>query len=99
MLAAACLIALISLAMFATGHAAAAVALLVLGTVIILLAENLLRPPLAKGSSNIPFLLTLFGIFGALALVEIAGVVISPVVLALPLVREAETEEDTDLEF
>ncbi|HET9699649.1 MAG TPA: AI-2E family transporter [Burkholderiales bacterium] len=99
--AAPALIALISLAMFAAGHAAAAVALFVLGTVIILLAENLLRPILAKGSSDIPFLLTLFGIFGGLALMGIAGVVIGPVVLALllVLVREAEIEEGTDLEF
>jgi predicted PurR-regulated permease PerM len=100
-LAAPALIALISLVMFAAGRAAAAVVLFVLGTVIILLAENLLRPILSKGSSDIPFLLTLFGIFGGLALMGIAGVVIGPVILALLLVllREAEIEEDSDLEF
>lgn len=100
-LAAPALIALISLVMFAAGRAAAAIALFVLGTVIILLAENLLRPILSKGSTDMPFLLTLFGIFGGLALMGIAGVVIGPVVLALllVLVREAEIEENTDLEF
>jgi predicted PurR-regulated permease PerM len=95
------LIALISLVLFAAGRAAAAMALFVLGTVVILLAENLLRPILSKGSSDMPFLLTLFGIFGGLALMGIAGVVIGPVILALllVLVREAEIEEDSDLEF
>jgi predicted PurR-regulated permease PerM len=99
--AAPALIALISVALFAAGRATASVVLFVLGTVIILLAENWLRPILSKGSPDMPFLLTLFGIFGGLALMGIAGVIIGPVVLALLLVllREGEIEEDSDLEF
>jgi predicted PurR-regulated permease PerM len=99
--AAPALIALISVALFAAGRAAAAIGLFILGTVMILLAENWSRPILSKGSADMPFLLTLFGIFGGLALMGIAGVIIGPVVLALLLVllREGEIEEDTDLEF
>lgn len=95
------LITVVSLLLFASGHVLGGIALFLVGNVFILAAENLVRPLLAKGSSDMPFLLTLFGIFGGLALMGIAGVIIGPVILALALVllREGEIEEDGDLEF
>lgn len=95
------LLALIGLGMFLFGHAVAGVVVFVVGTPLILVAENVIRPVLSKGSDDVPFLLTLFGIFGGLALMGIVGLVIGPVMVALMLVllREGEIDENADLEF
>lgn len=95
------LLGLIGLVLFAQGAPFVGVYVFVFGTTILLLADYLVRPRLIQGSTKLPFLAILFGIFGGIASMGILGLIIGPVILVLFLVllREASTDEDIELEF
>ena len=96
-LAAPLMFALIGFVLFAGDHAVAGIAVFSLGTIIVMLADYLVRPVLIQGGTQLPFLAILFGIFGGVGTMGIVGLIIGPVLLVLLLVlfREAAIDEDS----
>ena len=95
------LLAVIGLVLFSQGSALTGIVVFSFGTVVLLLADYLVRPRLIQSSTQLPFLAILFGIFGGIASMGILGLIIGPVILVLflGLLREASTDEDIELEF
>ena len=107
-MAAPLMFALIGFVLFAGDHAVAGIAVFAIGTLIVMLADYLVRPVLIQGGTQLPFLAILFGIFGifgGVGTMGIVGLIIGPVLLVLLVVlvvlfREAardETSIDLDL--
>ena len=96
-LAAPLLFALLGFVLFAGGHAVAGIAVFSIGTIIVMLADYLVRPVLIQGGTQLPFLAILFGIFGGVGTMGIVGLIIGPVLLVLLLVlfREAAIDENS----
>ncbi len=67
----------------ATGHAWQALALTVWGTVVVGLADNLLRPILIGNRARMHELLVFFGVLGGLELFGVLGLFIGPVIFAI----------------
>jgi predicted PurR-regulated permease PerM len=95
-MAAPLLLATLGFLLFAAGHPAAGICLFAFGTLIVMLADYLVRPVLIRGGTELPFLAILFGIFGGVGTMGIVGLIIGPVLLVLLLVlfREAAIDED-----
>jgi predicted PurR-regulated permease PerM len=66
-----------------TGHYIAAVFLAAWGVLVVGMADNLLRPYLLKGESNVHPLLIFFSIMGGIAYFGGFGIIIGPLVLSL----------------
>ncbi|HEY4371881.1 MAG TPA: AI-2E family transporter [Burkholderiales bacterium] len=101
-LAAPLLLAVVGFFLFAQGNVVAGIAVFVVGTLVVMLADYLVRPVLIRGGTELPFLAILFGIFGGVGTMGIVGLIIGPVLLVLVLVlfREAAIDEsgiDLDL--
>jgi predicted PurR-regulated permease PerM len=56
---------------------------LVLGCVVLLCGDKVVRPMVARGGIRLPFVLVLMGCFGGFEVLGLAGLVIGPVVLSL----------------
>jgi predicted PurR-regulated permease PerM len=69
--------------LYATGHTGAGTFLLVWGSLIVGLADNLLRPLLISGRSQVPTLAVFVGVLGGLAAFGMVGMFIGPVVLSM----------------
>ena len=69
--------------LFATGQIAEGIILLVLGSIIIGAADNLLRPILVGQDTELPDYLVLLSTLGGLALLGISGFIVGPVTAAL----------------
>ena len=69
--------------LYAMGHTGAGTFLLVWGTLIVGLADNLLRPLLISGRSHVPTLAVFVGVLGGLAAFGMVGMFIGPVVLSM----------------
>lgn len=72
-----------ALVLVAEGHMAAGSSLLVFGIVVILLADNYVRPRLIGGAVKLPFLWTLLGIFGGLENFGLLGLFLGPTLMAI----------------
>ncbi|TRX03061.1 AI-2E family transporter [Candidatus Methylobacter oryzae] len=72
-----------SLVLIAEGHTAAGGTLLVFGIVVILLADNYVRPRLIGGAVELPFIWTLLGIFGGLENFGLLGLFLGPTLMAV----------------
>ncbi len=72
-----------SLVLIAEGHTAAGSTLLVFGVVVILLADNYVRPRLIGGAVELPFIWTLLGIFGGLENFGLLGLFLGPTLMAV----------------
>lgn len=96
-MAAPLMFAVIGFVLFSGDHAAAGIAVFTLGTVIVMLADYLVRPVLIQGGTQLPFLAILFGIFGGVGTMGIVGLIIGPVLLVLLVVlfREAARDENS----
>lgn len=96
-LAAPLMFAVIGFVLFSSDHVAAGVAVFSIGTLIVMLADYLVRPALIQGGTQLPFLAILFGIFGGVATMGIVGLIIGPVLLVLLVVlfREAARDENS----
>lgn len=96
-MAAPLMFALLGFILFAGGAPVAGIALFSLGTLIVMLADYLVRPVLIQGGTQLPFLAILFGIFGGVGTMGIVGLIIGPVLLVLLVVlfREAARDEST----
>ena len=71
------------LILMAEGNMAACVALAIFGVIVILLADNYVRPLLIGGSVQLPFIWTLLGIFGGLENFGLLGLFLGPTLMAV----------------
>ena len=78
-------LAVCSLVLVASGQVAAGAGLFIFGIIVILVAENYVRPMLIGGSIKLPFLWTLLGIFGGLENFGLIGLFLGPTVMAVVL--------------
>jgi predicted PurR-regulated permease PerM len=78
--------------LMATDHAGAGTFLLVWGTLIVGLADNMLRPVLIAGRSEVPTLAVFVGVLGGLTAFGMVGMFLGPLVISLvvALVRFAD---------
>ena len=95
-MAAPLLLGIIGFVLFASGSPAAGIVVFVVGTIIVMAADYVVRPILIQGGTALPFLAILFGIFGGVGTMGIVGLIIGPVLLVLLLVlfREAAIDKD-----
>lgn len=89
-------LAVVALVLFASGSTFAALALFLVGVLILMAADYTVRPLLIQGGTELPFLGILFGIFGGVVSMGIVGLIIGPVILVLLMVllREAAIDEE-----
>ena len=89
------LLAIICIGLGVNGETFAAVAVFVVGLLVVLGVDYTVRPILIKGGTSLPFLAILFGIFGGVIAMGVVGLVIGPVILVLLMVffREATWDE------
>ncbi len=69
--------------LFAQGHTAQGVGLLVYGLIIILTSDNYIRPRLIGNAVKLPFILTLLGILGGIESFGLLGLFVGPTVMAI----------------
>jgi len=74
-------VAVIGLAI--AGQTGAAVGMTVWGLLLVSTVDNVLRPLLISGPTEIPFLLVLFGVLGGLSTLGLLGIFVGPVVLSV----------------
>lgn len=72
-----------ALYLFATSHATAAIALIVVGVVVTFVADHFVRPILIGSSTRLPFLWVLLGIFGGLESFGLVGLFLGPAIIAV----------------
>lgn len=65
------------------GHTVEAIGLTIWGAVVISSIDNVIRPLVISSSSEIPFLLVMFGVLGGLNAFGMVGLFIGPVILAV----------------
>ncbi|MDX1668230.1 MAG: AI-2E family transporter, partial [Limnobacter sp.] len=79
-------LALVGMILFLSGEGAAAIVLISVGTLVVMVADYLIRPLLIQGGTHLPFLAVLFGVFGGVITMGIVGLIIGPVLLVLLVV-------------
>jgi predicted PurR-regulated permease PerM len=72
-----------ALFLFAQSQTAAAVALLVFGTIVAFVADHAARPILIGGSTRLPFLWVLLGILGGLETFGLIGLFLGPAIMSV----------------
>lgn len=82
------------LILMAEGSMVACVALGIFGVVVILLADNYVRPLLIGGSVQLPFIWTLLGIFGGLENFGLLGLFLGPTLMAVLMSIWRDSTED-----
>ncbi len=75
----------VSLWLFSQGQTVEAIGVMVWGVCIVSTADNVIRPLVISGATQIPFLLIMFGVLGGLASFGLVGLFIGPVILAVLL--------------
>ncbi len=75
----------VGLMLIATGELWSGLGLLVWGMLAISTVDNVIRPLVISGTSNVPFLVVMFGIFGGLSAFGLIGLFIGPVILSVML--------------
>ena len=80
-----------ALYLLATAKTTAAIALVVFGTLVVLVADHLVRPLLIGSTTRLPFLWVLLGIFGGLETFGLLGLFLGPAIISILLAiwREA----------
>ena len=72
----------VGLVLVVQGSIAAAVIVVVLGTVMSFLADHLIRPALIGGTTRLPFMWVLFGILGGVETWGLVGLFVGPAIMA-----------------
>ncbi|QIO06993.1 AI-2E family transporter [Acinetobacter shaoyimingii] len=75
----------VSLWLFSQGQTVEAIGVMAWGVCIVSTADNVIRPLVISGATQIPFLLIMFGVLGGLASFGLVGLFIGPVILAVLL--------------
>ncbi len=83
----------VSLWLFAQGHTVPAIGLALWGLFAVSWIDNIIRPIVISGVTEVPFLLVMFGVLGGLGAFGLIGLFIGPVILAVLLAvwREWQT--------
>jgi predicted PurR-regulated permease PerM len=79
-------LAAVGMILFLSGDGASAMVLVSVGTLVVMIADYLVRPLLIQGGTHLPFLAVLFGVFGGVITMGIVGLIIGPVLLVLLVV-------------
>jgi predicted PurR-regulated permease PerM len=77
-----------------TGKTLEGIGLLLWGTLVVSWVDNLIRPLVISGATQIPFLLVLFGVIGGLAAFGLIGMFVGPVIVAVLMAVWREWLED-----
>jgi predicted PurR-regulated permease PerM len=72
------------------GSTGAAIGMAIWGVLLVSTVDNVLRPLLISGPTQIPFLLVLFGVLGGLSTLGLLGLFVGPVVLSVAFALLAE---------
>ena len=75
----------VSLWLFSQGQTVEAIGVFAWGVCVVSTADNVIRPLVISGATQIPFLLIMFGVLGGLASFGMVGLFIGPVILAVLL--------------
>lgn len=75
----------VALWLFSQGQMVEAIGVLAWGVCVVSTADNVIRPLVISGATQIPFLLIMFGVLGGLASFGLVGLFIGPVILAILL--------------
>ena len=75
----------VGLWLFAQGQTVEAIGVIVWGLLIVSSSDNVIRPLVISGATQIPFLLIMFGVLGGIASFGLIGLFIGPVILAVLL--------------
>lgn len=75
----------VSLWLFSQGQTIEAIGVMVWGGGVVSTADNVIRPLVISGATQIPFLLIMFGVLGGLASFGMVGLFVGPVILAVLL--------------
>lgn len=75
----------VALWLFSQGQMIEAIGVLAWGICIVSTSDNVIRPLVISGATQIPFLLIMFGVLGGLASFGLVGLFIGPVILAILL--------------
>lgn len=75
----------VSLWLFSQGQTIEAIGVMAWGVCVVSTADNVIRPLVISGATQIPFLLIMFGVLGGLASFGMIGLFIGPVILAVLL--------------
>ncbi|MFH7766320.1 AI-2E family transporter [Acinetobacter sp. BSP-28] len=86
----------VSLWLFSQGHTIEAIGVMAWGVCIVSTADNVIRPLVISGATQIPFLLIMFGVLGGLASFGMVGLFIGPVILAVLLAIWREWLHETN---
>ena len=89
---------LAALLLAAQGKIAAAVGIVIFGTIVIMIADHVLRPVLIGGATRLPFLWVLFGILGGVETWGLLGLFLGPALMAaLSLLWRELTDENAPI--
>ncbi len=72
-----------SLYMLATSHTTAAIVIMVVGWLVVFVADHFIRPILIGSSTRLPFIWVLLGIFGGLETFGLIGVFLGPAIMSV----------------
>ncbi|WP_410209475.1 AI-2E family transporter [Aquirhabdus sp.] len=75
----------VSLWLLAQGHTIPAIGLALWGGLVVSWVDNIIRPMVISGVTQVPFLLIMFGVLGGLGAFGLVGLFIGPVILAVLL--------------
>ncbi len=75
----------IAIMLLATGQIWPGVGLLLWGFLVISTVDNVIRPIVISGTSQVPFLVVMFGVFGGLSAFGVIGLFLGPVILSVLL--------------
>lgn len=75
----------VGLWLFAQGQTVEAIGVIVWGVLVVSSSDNVIRPLVISGATQIPFLLIMFGVLGGVASFGLVGLFIGPVILAVLL--------------
>ncbi len=75
----------VSLWLFSQGQTVEAIGVMVWGVCIVSTSDNVIRPLVISGATQIPFLLIMFGVLGGIASFGLVGLFVGPVILAVLL--------------
>lgn len=75
----------VALWLLANGHMLPAIGLSLWGIIVVSWIDNIIRPMVISGATNIPFILIMFGVLGGLGAFGFLGIFLGPVILAVLL--------------
>ena len=86
----------VSLWLFSQGQTIEAIGVMTWGVCIVSTSDNVIRPLVISGATQIPFLLIMFGVLGGIASFGLVGLFIGPVILAVLLAIWREWLHETN---